>query len=114
MALVLVCVTLAVYVQVREFNFCNFDDDQYVYQNPWVSNGFSARSVAWAFTKMHANNWHPLTWLSHMADSQLYGMNAGGHHLTNVILHILNTLLLFAAFCRMTGMRWQSFFLAAL
>ncbi len=114
MGLVLVCLTLAVYVHVRDFDFCNYDDDQYVYQNPWVLNGFSAQGVSWAFTNMHASNWHPLTWLSHMADSQLYGMNAGNHHLTNVILHILNTLLLFAAFCRMTGMRWQSFFLAAL
>ena len=114
MGLVLVCLTLAVYVHVRDFDFCNYDDDQYVYQNPWVLNGFSAQGAAWAFTNMHASNWHPLTWLSHMADSQLYGINAGNHHLTNVILHILNTLLLFAAFCRMTGMRWQSFFLAAL
>ena len=113
LGLILVCLTLAVYVQVREFDFCNYDDDTYVYQNPWVRNGFSAGSVAWAFTSMHGANWHPLTWLSHMADSQLYGMNAGSHHLTSVILHVLNTLLLFAAFCRMTGMRWQSFFLAA-
>ena len=113
MALVLVCLTLAVYVQVKDFDFCNYDDHQYVYQNPWVSSGFSARGIAWAFTAFHAGNWHPLTWLSHMADSQLYGMSAGNHHLTSVILHVLNTLLLFAAFCRMTGMRWQSFFLAA-
>ena len=113
LGLALAVVTLSVYLQVRDFEFCNYDDDAYVYNNPWVFNGLTAKGIAWAFTDIHEGNWHPLTWLSHMADSQLYGMNAGWHHLTSVLFHVLNTLLLFAAFRRMTGMRWQSFFLAA-
>ncbi|MGB2930536.1 MAG: tetratricopeptide repeat protein [Desulfobacterales bacterium] len=71
-------------------------------------------SIKWSFTAIHASNWHPLTWLSHMLDCQIYGMNPGQHHMTNVLLHILNTLLLFLVFKRMTGKLWQSGFVAAL
>ncbi len=111
--MVLVCLTLTVFLQTRSFEFCNYDDNVYVYENPRIRGGLTAGNIAWAFTEIHEGNWHPLTWLSHMIDMQLYGTNAGNHHLTSVLLHILNAILLFTAFSRMTGQRWQSFFLAA-
>ena len=111
--MVLVCLTLTVFLQTRGFEFCNYDDNVYVYENPRIRGGLTARNIAWAFTEIHESNWHPLTWLSHMTDMQLYGTNAGNHHLTSVLLHVLNAILLFTAFSRMTGLRWQSFFLAA-
>ena len=112
LGLALVGLTLGVYLQTATFDFCNYDDNTYVYANPWVRGGLSADGAAWAFTSAHGANWHPLTWLSHMADVELYGLNAGSHHLTSVLLHVLNALLLFSAFLRLTGMRWESFFLA--
>jgi len=112
--LILVIVTLAVYWQVGNHEFVNYDDNEYVTENRHVQSGLTPDSIAWAFTSTHAANWHPLTWLSHMLDCQIYGLNPGGHHLTNVILHILNSILLFLIFRRMTGALWKSAFIAAL
>jgi tetratricopeptide (TPR) repeat protein len=105
---------LAVYWQMRNYDFINYDDNLYVTVNPYVQSGLNLKSIAWAFTSTHASNWHPVTWLSHMLDCRLYGMNPGQHHLTNVLFHILNTLLLFFVFKRMTGELWPSGFIAAL
>ncbi|PKN51913.1 MAG: hypothetical protein CVU55_09170 [Deltaproteobacteria bacterium HGW-Deltaproteobacteria-13] len=110
----LTLITLAVLGQVNQFNFINFDDNVYVTQNSHVQAGISADGVRWAFGTIHAEFWHPLTWLSLMFDYQLYGPNASGFHLTNLILHILSTLLLFWLFNRMTGAVWRSAFVAAL
>ncbi|MGD0786213.1 MAG: hypothetical protein ABR969_10425, partial [Sedimentisphaerales bacterium] len=105
---------LLVFWQVRNFDFVNYDDNDYVSANPHVLNGLSAGAVAWAFTTNHAGNWHPLTWLSLMLDRQLFGANPAGFHITNLILHIANILLLFMVLKKMTGALWQSAFVAAL
>ena len=102
-----------VFGQTVGHEFVNYDDNQYVYENPQVAQGLTARGIAWAFTTVHASNWHPLTWLSHMLDCQLYGLNAGGHHLTNVLLHAATAILLFLVLRRMTGDLWPSAFVAA-
>jgi Tfp pilus assembly protein PilF len=105
---------LAVFYQVYNFNFVNIDDPSYVSENPRIQTGITLQSVKWAFTSGHAGNWHPLTWLSHILDWQLYGSNPIGHHLTNLFFHITNTLLLFLVLKRMTNAIWQSAFVAAL
>ena len=110
----LVAVTWAVFGQTLTHDFVNFDDHVYVYENPLVIRGLSTEGIIGAFTHTHARNWHPLTTLSHMLDCQLYGLNAGGHHLTNVILHTISVLLLFLVLKQMTGALWQSAFVAAL
>src|SRR5271157_2585106 len=101
-------VTFAVYAQVRHFDFVNFDDPEYVTSNPHVRSGITPANVAWAFTSGEAANWFPLTRLSHMLDYQLFGLRSGWHHLTNVLLHALAVLLLFAFLNRSTGRRWPS------
>lgn len=93
--------------------FVNFDDPLYVTENDQVQAGLTGKGLVWAFTSARASNWHPLTWLSHMLDCELYGLNPGGHHLTNLLLHLSNTLLLFLVLGRMTGALWRSFFVAA-
>jgi tetratricopeptide (TPR) repeat protein len=110
----LAVVTLAVYWPVRHFEFVNYDDDLNVSDNRHVQQGLTVGGVAWAFTTTAVDYWRPLTWLTHMLDWQLYGPNAGGHHLTNVFLHVVNTLLLFAVWNRMTGRLWPSALLAGL
>jgi tetratricopeptide (TPR) repeat protein len=112
--LFLVLATFAVYWQVREFSFVNYDDDSYVTDNPHVRDGLTFENVEWAFSTGYASNWFPMTWLSHMLDCQLYGLDPAGHHLTSVVLHILNSVLLFCAFRTMAGDVWQSGFAAAL
>jgi len=112
--LLLVTVTLVVYWQVSSFTFVNYDDGQYVVENQYVKDGLNYKSIRWAFSSYHAANWHPLTWLSHMLDIELYGMNPGAHHQTNLIFHIANALLLFFVFRKMTSNLWQSGFVAAL
>jgi tetratricopeptide (TPR) repeat protein len=112
--LLLLALTLAVYSQVRHFDFVNYDDPDYVTANSHVRAGLTAGGVAWAFTSYDAANWFPLTWLSHMTDSQLFGLQAGWCHLTNVWLHALAALLLFAVLRRMTGARWPSALVAFL
>jgi len=110
--LLLALAVFAVYGQVRQFDFVNFDDPDYVGSNAHVRAGLGPDSLAWAFTSGHAANWIPLTWLSHMLDCQLFGLASGWHHLTNVLLHALSTLLLFAVLKRMTGAHWPSAFVA--
>ena len=112
--LFLVIATLVVYWQVRNHSFVNFDDGMYVTDNYHVRAGLSPQSVKWALTETEAANWHPLTRLSHMLDVQLFGMNAGAHHMTSLFFHLANTLLLFFVFKRMTGCLWQSGIVAAL
>ena len=112
--LVLVATVFAVYWQVTTHEFINYDDPDYVTENQHVQRGLALEQILWAFTTKHSGNWHPLTWLSHMLDYQLYGMNAGMHHLTSLMFHTANTLLLFLIFRRMTGDFWPSAFVAAL
>src|SRR5438477_7498151 len=83
----LTVLTLAVFWPVRHFEFINYDDPEYVTQNPFVQRGLTTDGIAWAFRTNYASNWHPLTWFSHMLDCRIFGMNAGGHHLTNLLLH---------------------------
>ena len=80
---------------MRQYGFVNIDDAQYVSDNPAVSGGLSGHGVCWAFTTRHAGNWHPLTWLSHMLDVELFGLAAGPQHRTNLALHALNAVLVF-------------------
>lgn len=112
--LLLIVATLGVFWQVRSHDFLNYDDDVYVSENSQVQEGFTRKSVIWAFTSGYASNWHPLTWLSHMLDCQLFGLNPGGHHLTNLMLHLANTLLLFLLLNRMTSSLYRSALVAAL
>jgi Tfp pilus assembly protein PilF len=113
-AAALLVVTLAVYAQVIGHQFINLDDDLYVWNNPVVARGLTASGIGWAFTTFHAANWHPLTWISHMVDCQLFGLHAGGHLLVNVLIHVTNSLLLFFFLRRVTGTRWRSAIVAAL
>jgi protein O-mannosyl-transferase len=106
--------TLILYWPITNHPFINFDDDDYIVGNPHVTAGLTWPGIVWAFKTDHAANWHPLTWISHMADCQLYGLNPGGHHLTNLLFHIANTLLLFAWLKNLTGAMWRSAFVAAL
>jgi Flp pilus assembly protein TadD len=94
--------------------FISLDDPLYVSQNPHVSQGLTWESLKWAWVSTDAQNWHPLTWMSHLLDVQLFGLNPWGHHATNVVLHALNTAMLFLLLQRMTGARWRSFAVAAL
>jgi protein O-mannosyl-transferase len=111
--ILLTVVTWAVLRQVNQFDFINIDDDIYVTDNTHVRSGITLEGIRWAFSTTYAEFWHPLTWLSLMLDYQLYGLNAGGYHVTNLIVHILSTLLLFLLFNRMTGEIWRSAFVAA-
>lgn len=114
MCLLLVIVTLAVYMQVANHPFFYMDDALYITLNTHVNNGISGQNIVWAFTSVDEANWHPLTWLSHMTDVQLYGLNPRGHHLTNVFFHTVSALILFMLLLRLTGAQWQSLFVAAL
>jgi Flp pilus assembly protein TadD len=112
--LFLILLTYVSFSRILNNKFINFDDNDYVIRNPHVNSGLTLEGIKWAFTAFHANNWHPITWLSHMVDCEIYGLNAGGHHFTNLILHIINTLLLFLVFKWITGAIWESAFIAAL
>jgi tetratricopeptide (TPR) repeat protein len=114
LCLALAVVTLAVYWPMSRHDFINLDDEQYITANPHVTSGLTLTNVVWAFTTSEAANWHPLTWISHMMDCTLYGENPAGHHLTNLLFHIANTLLLFLLLKEITGALWRSFFVAAL
>ena len=103
-----------VFAQTRNHEFINFDDDRYVYQNPEISRGLTLEGLKWFLTHSHARLWHPLTTLTHMIDCQVYGLRAGGHHVTNVILHNIAAILLFLVLSRMTGFFWRSAFVAAI
>jgi len=112
-AVVLALLVAAIYGQTLGHEFINVDDDTYVTNNDAVRDGYTLHGVARAFGFM-ANNWHPLTWLSHMLDAQAFGMQAWGHHATSVVLHAVNAVLLFALLGSMTGAFWRSALVAAL
>jgi Flp pilus assembly protein TadD len=105
--------TLCVYWPATLCAFVNFDDNLYVTANPYVQSGPTLAGLKWAFLNSVASNWHPLTLLSHMLDCRLYGPNPWGHHLTNIVLHVMNTMLVFILFQQMTGAKWRSAFVAA-
>jgi tetratricopeptide (TPR) repeat protein len=112
--LALTLTTTVVFHQVCTYNFINYDDHKYVYKNPNIQANITLEAIKWAFTTGYTANWHPLTWLSHMLDWQLFGSKPAGHHLTNLIFHIANTLLLFIVLKQMTHRIWASAFVAAL
>jgi Flp pilus assembly protein TadD len=110
----LAVVTFGIYAQLMGHQFITFDDDSYIKENPVVNRGVTLEGLAWAFTTFHQANWHPLTWIAHMIDSQLFGMIAGGHLLVNALIHTANTLLVFWFLLRTTHARWPSALVAAL
>src|SRR5450432_4222975 len=112
--LVLALGTAALYWPITSHPFILFDDDQYVTGNSHVTSGLKWTNIVWAFQTYEAANWHPLTWISHMADCQMFGLNPGAHHLVNLLFHIANTLLLFVWLKNLTGATWRSAFVAAL
>ncbi len=114
LALALFLLTIIVYSAIGKNAFINFDDTYYITENPHVKSGLHWETVKWAFTSYHAANWHPLTWLSHALDCQLFGLNPAGHHFMNVLLHGLNVVLLFLFLQSMTGFTWRSLFIAGL
>ena len=114
MGLLLALVTLLVYLPAARDGFVNYDDQDYVTENSVVQKGLTWTGIKWAFTTSHASNWHPVTWLSHMADCELFGLNAGAHHLVNVLFHTANVVLLFLLLLRLTGELWPAAFVAAL
>jgi len=111
--IILTVLTLSVYWQVHRYDFINYDDPVYITENHQVQSGITTDGFRWAFTTKYFGLWNPLVWLSFMVDHQLYGLKAGGYHVTNLILHLLSTLLLFWLFHRMTGAVWRSAFVAA-
>jgi protein O-mannosyl-transferase len=113
-ALALALAVFAVYVQVRHFEFTGYDDPEFVINNLNLRDGLSPTSFAWAFRTGYAANWFPLTWLSYLLGVSLYGLDSGWHHLTNVFLHAMNSILLFFVLRRLTGARWRSAFVALL
>jgi len=128
-ALLLALLTLAIYLPVARHGFILYDDGDYVTDNPMVRNGFTLAGIKWAFTTFHSANWHPLTWLSHMADCELFDLNPAGPHFVNALLHAANTVLLFALWLQLVrsgtknntsddddgdGTIWPAAFIAAL
>jgi protein O-mannosyl-transferase len=113
-ALLLALITLLVYLPVTHDDFLCYDDEEYVTHNRVVQHGLTWAGVEWAFTTFHTGNWHPVTWLSHMADCTLFGLNAGAHHFVNALLHATNAALLFLLLWRLTRQIWPSALVAAL
>jgi len=113
-SLFIILLTIIAYLPIFQAEFVEFDDRLYVTQNDHVRAGLTKESIYWAFTHFHSANWHPLTWLSHMLDCELYGMNPFGHHLTNLLLHITNCILLYLFFLYATKAQWCSLALALL
>ena len=111
----LVALTVGVYWRVHSFDFVAYDDEVYVVNNPNVNTGLTFENIKWAFTTEHASNWDPVTWMSHMLDCQLFGIGRPprGHHLVSLFIHVINTLLLFTLFRRMTGATWKPAIVAA-
>jgi len=110
----LIMVALLPYLETTGHEFIRFDDPVYVAENPQVQQGLTWNNAAWAFTTISTGNWHPLTWLSHMLDCQIFGLRPGWHHFVNALLHSANTALVFVVFRAMTGMAWRSALVAAL
>jgi protein O-mannosyl-transferase len=114
LCVLLAVATFAVYFRATQNPFVNYDDQGYVVENAHVQQGLTAATFRWALTSFDATNWHPLTWISHAFDIQLFGMNAGGHHLTSVLLHLMNSVLLFLLLARATGSIGKSLLVAFL
>jgi hypothetical protein len=112
--LLLLLFTFALYWPVHQFDFVQYDDDEYIFNNQTVRAGLTWWGVIWSFVDAHVFNWHPVTWFSHMLDCQLFGLNAGAHHLVNVAFHATNSALLFILLRNLTGAVWRSAFVAAL
>ena len=112
--LFLILMTLAAYWNVQHNDFINLDDNLYITDNPYIKKGWTTDNFLWAFTKVHAGHWHPMTWLSHMLDVELFGLHPGRHHFVSLIFHIINSLLLFILFQKMTGEVWKSALIAGL
>src|SRR5262249_46595414 len=113
-ALLLALVTLLVYLPVTHHDFVTYDDPDYVVGNGVVQSGLTVAGIKWAFIGAHAGNWHPITWLSHLADCQFFGVNPGAHHFVNVLFHAANAALLFVLLFRLTNRLWPCAFVAAL
>jgi tetratricopeptide (TPR) repeat protein len=109
----LAALTWAIFGQTLRYDFVNYDDPSYVYQNTRIASGINVANIAWAFTHVHSENWHPLTTITHMLDCQLHGLKAGWHHFTNLLLHTIAVVLLFIALQQMTGALWRSAFVSA-
>lgn len=114
MCLFLAGLTALTFLPLKSHDFLNYDDNEYVTHNEYVQAGLSWQKIRWAFTSTVSNHWHPLTWLSHMLDCEMFGLNPAGHHLMNLLLHILNTVLLFLILVRSTGTIWPATFTAVL
>jgi Tfp pilus assembly protein PilF len=114
LCLALAVVTLALYWPVVSHDFINVDDPRFISQNPHVEAGLTRAGIRWAFQSLETENWQPLTWISHMLDCDLYGLNAGGHHLTSLLLHVANSVLLLVWLNGLTQSPWRSAFVAAL
>jgi protein O-mannosyl-transferase len=114
LCLLLATLTLGIYNQVSHAQFINFDDDDYITNNPHVQAGLNRQTLAWAFATTEAGNWHPLTWISHAIDCQIFHLNPAGHHYVNVLLHACNVILLFLLLQRGTGQTWRAMLVAAL
>jgi len=112
--LLLALITLLAYLPASRDGFVNYDDQDYVTENSVVQKGLTWTGIKWAFTTGHASNWHPITWLSHMVDCELFGLNPGAHHLVNVLFHTANVVLLLVLLLRLTGELWPAAFIAAL
>ena len=112
--LALAFVTVGIYWQVHGFDFVDYDDPDYVTENPMVRIGVTFKGIIWAFTHFYASNWHPLTWISHMVDCQLFGVSAGGPHIVNVLFHAANAILLFLLLNRLTAAQGRSAIVAGL
>ena len=112
--LLLAAIVLIVFSQTLQHEFVNYDDGQYVYDNPRIVSGLSLDGIQWAFTHVHGGNWHPLTTISHMLDCQLFGLQPWEHHMTNVLLHLLAAVFLFLALRQLTGTLWPSAAVAAI
>lgn len=112
--LALLLATAWAYTPVIEADFVNFDDDDYVYANPAVRAGLDVQGLRWAFTSAHASNYHPLAWISHMLDVELFGMKPGAHHTVNLLLHLGNVMLLYVFVKAATRRGWAALAVAAL
>jgi protein O-mannosyl-transferase len=113
-ALILAALTIAIYWPSRHFDFVDYDDPDYIVENQNITSGLSCSNFVWAFVDQHSANWHPLTWISHQFDCQLFGLNAGPMHLENVFFHCANSILLLLLLNFMTGAFWRSALVAAL
>src|SRR5256885_15642525 len=114
LVLLLIAGALALYNPATRNGFINYDDNSYITLNPHVEAGLTLENIRWAFTTFDVSNWHPLTWISHMLDCQLFGLNPAGHHFVSIMLHALNVALLFWLLLRATGAQLRSFWVAAL